>query len=177
MYDFIVRLNRDRSDVLNIIEPPDRDSQCYVIGYGSSVILGYDAHIKAGISFRVVALLDGDGQRWFVGFEKHIARQTHLFARQTDLVLYLLRHALIDKPRFDRGESNYDAGDGRDDVRHGVLTSGIALAARTFWTRDAEAPASSVPSASYYRLAEQVGILAIIVEAGDERQLQKFRGR
>src|SRR6266849_1684594 len=48
-------------------------------------------------------------------------------------------------------------------LRHGVLTSGIALAARAFWTRDAEeAPASSDASASCYRLAENVGILAVI---------------
>jgi hypothetical protein len=33
-------------------------------------------------------------------------------------------------------------------LRHGVATSGIALAARAFWTGDAEASASSVASAS-----------------------------
>src|SRR5260370_10120855 len=47
-------------------------------------------------------------------------------------------------------------------LRHGVLTSGKALAARAFWTGDAEAPASSDASASCYRLAENVRILAVI---------------
>src|SRR5216683_2258727 len=47
-------------------------------------------------------------------------------------------------------------------LRHGVWTSEIALAARAFWTHDAEAPASSDASASCYRLAENVGILAVI---------------
>jgi hypothetical protein len=35
-------------------------------------------------------------------------------------------------------------------LRHVVWTSGIALAARAFWTHDAEAPASSDASASIY---------------------------
>jgi hypothetical protein len=51
---------------------------------------------------------------------------------------------------------------GFDDLRHGVVTSGKALAARAFWTGDAEAPASSVASASSYSAPENVGILAIV---------------
>jgi len=47
-------------------------------------------------------------------------------------------------------------------VIHGVVTSGKALAARAFWTGDAEAPASSVASASSYSAAEDVRILAIV---------------
>jgi hypothetical protein len=48
-------------------------------------------------------------------------------------------------------------------LRHGVWTSGIALAAGAFWTRDAEAPASSNASASCYCFAKDVRVLAIIV--------------
>jgi hypothetical protein len=47
-------------------------------------------------------------------------------------------------------------------LRHGVVTSGIALTARAFWRRDAEAPASSDASASCYRLAENVLVLAVV---------------
>src|ERR1700680_355911 len=47
--------------------------------------------------------------------------------------------------------------------RHGVWTSGIALAARAFWMRDAEASASSDASASCYRRSKDVCVLAVIV--------------
>ena len=47
-------------------------------------------------------------------------------------------------------------------LRHGVWTSGRALAARAFWTGDAEAPASSGASASCYRLAENVAFFAVV---------------
>src|SRR6266851_7729360 len=48
------------------------------------------------------------------------------------------------------------------DLRHGVWTSGIALAAAAFWTRDAEASASSVASASSYSASENVWVLAVV---------------
>src|ERR1700687_2621600 len=48
-------------------------------------------------------------------------------------------------------------------LRHGVVTSEIALTARAFWTRDAEAPASSDASASCYRRSEDVGVLAVVM--------------
>jgi hypothetical protein len=46
--------------------------------------------------------------------------------------------------------------------RHGVSTSGIALAARAFWTGDAEAPASSDASAPSYGAPKDVSVLAIV---------------
>src|SRR6266851_9618581 len=59
-------------------------------------------------------------------------------------------------------------------LRHGASTSGIALAARAFWTRDAEAPASSDASASCYRFPKDVGVLAIVVA---ELKLRKVQGQ
>jgi hypothetical protein len=46
---------------------------------------------------------------------------------------------------------------------HAVLTSGKALAARAFWTGDAEAPASSDASAPCYSRAKDVCVLAVVV--------------
>src|SRR6266436_5334793 len=43
-------------------------------------------------------------------------------------------------------------------LRHGLWTLGIALAAQAFWTRDAEASASSDASASCYGFSEDVGV-------------------
>ena len=48
------------------------------------------------------------------------------------------------------------------DLRHGVVTSGKAIAARAFWTGDAEAPASSVASASSYSASKDVRVLAVV---------------
>src|SRR6266852_4750122 len=45
---------------------------------------------------------------------------------------------------------------------HGVSPSGIAVAALAFWTRDAEAPASSDASASCYGVTENVLVLAVV---------------
>ncbi len=53
---------------------------------------------------------------------------------------------------------------GFTDFRHSVSPSGIAdPIARVFWTRDAEASASSDASASCYGLSEDVRILAVVV--------------
>jgi hypothetical protein len=54
-----------------------------------------------------------------------------------------------------------------------ALTSGRALAARAFWTGDAEALASSVASASCYSTPENVGILAVVVTEGEFIQVQR----
>ena len=59
-------------------------------------------------------------------------------------------------------------------LRHGAVTSGIALAARAFWTGDAEASASSVVSASCYRLSEYVVVLAVVMP---ELKLVKIQGQ
>jgi hypothetical protein len=48
-------------------------------------------------------------------------------------------------------------------LRHGVVTSGIALAAPAFWTRDAEASASSDASASCYRFTKNISVLPMVV--------------
>jgi hypothetical protein len=57
--------------------------------------------------------------------------------------------------------------------RHGVWTSGKALAAPAFWTDDAEASASSVASASSYSASEDVRILAIVVAELEFRKVER----
>jgi hypothetical protein len=59
-------------------------------------------------------------------------------------------------------------------LRHGVWTSGKALAARAFWTGDAEAAASSVASASCYCLSKDVFVLAVVLP---ELKLIQYSGR
>jgi hypothetical protein len=58
-------------------------------------------------------------------------------------------------------------------LRHGVLTSGTALAALAFWTRDAKAPASSDASAPSYGAPENVRVIAVIEAEGKLVQVER----
>jgi hypothetical protein len=57
--------------------------------------------------------------------------------------------------------------------RHAASLWGIALAASVFWLSGAEAPASSVASASSYRCSKNVCILAIVVAKLKLREVQR----
>jgi hypothetical protein len=58
-------------------------------------------------------------------------------------------------------------------LRHGVSLSEIVLAALVFWMHDAEAPASSIASASCYRRSKNVLILAIVESELKLREVQR----
>jgi hypothetical protein len=59
-------------------------------------------------------------------------------------------------------------------LRHGVVTSGIAVTALAFWTHDAEASASSDASAASYRFSKNIRVLAVVES---ELKLRKVQGR
>src|SRR6266851_4812614 len=167
-FDLALRRNRYLADLHRSVESAEVDVERHLICRDRSVVCDDNGSLESALwrAVRVSTSLNRDGENWRVRFEEEIAGQP-------ELLFNLPRHALINLPRLPVCVSNDAREKNCYPVRHGVWTSGIALAARAFWTRDAEAPASSVASASSYSASENVRVLAIVEAELELIQVQR----
>jgi hypothetical protein len=149
-FDLTLRRNRYLTDLHRSVEPAEVNVERYFICRHHSVVCDDNGSLESALwrAVRITASLNRDGENGRVRFEKEITRQGDLLS------------GLIPQPQVDQYISNRRARKNR--IRHGVWTSGIALAARAFWTGDAEAPASSDASAPSYGAPKDVRIFAVV---------------